>query len=461
MQDNHSKSNKEPKVNTRELIMEMLLLVEQKKEYSHVILKNVLDKYDYFDSVDKSFIKKIFEGTLERRIEIDYIISKFSTMPVNKLKPVIRNILRMSVYQIVFLDSVPDSAACNEAVKLTEMKKFHQLKGFVNGVLRNVARNKGNIEYPNRTKEPVRFLSVTYSMPEWIIELWIATYGVDRVAVMLESLLNKKSVSIRVSLGLSGDEKQKLIEKMEENGILVTKVPYLEYAYTIQNLEGLTKVPGFLEGEFTVQDVSSMLIGEIAACKMGDYIIDVCAAPGGKSIHLAEKLQNTGMVEARDLTENKVARIQENIDRMGLKNIKTFVFDALVVDALSVEKADIVIGDLPCSGLGVIGKKADIKYNVSKESLIEIIALQKQILQQVLNYVKPGGAFIYSTCTINRAENEDMVQWITENFPFKLESIDPYIPQILQNETTKNGYLQMLPGVHQADGFFMARLIRV
>ncbi|NTV78726.1 MAG: 16S rRNA (cytosine(967)-C(5))-methyltransferase, partial [Clostridiales bacterium] len=189
---------KETKINTRELIMEMLLLVEQKKEYSHVILKNVLDKYDYFENADKSFMKKIFEGTLERRIEIDYIISLFSSVPVNKLKPVIRTILRMSVYQIVFLDSVPDSAACNEAVKLAELKKFHQLKGFVNGVLRNVARNKGNIEYPSRTKEPVRFLSVTYSMPEWIIQLWMNAYGIETVTVMLESLLSEKKVSIRM-----------------------------------------------------------------------------------------------------------------------------------------------------------------------------------------------------------------------------------------------------------------------
>ena len=451
---------KETKINTRELIMEMLLLVEQKKEYSHVILKNVLDKYDYFDNADKSFMKKIFEGTLERRIEIDYIISLFSSVPVNKLKPVIRTILRMSVYQIVFLDSVPDSAACNEAVKLAELKKFHQLKGFVNGVLRNVARNKGNIEYPSRTKEPVRFLSVTYSMPEWIIQLWMNAYGIETVTVMLESLLSEKQVSIRMKPDLSGEQRQELIGKMENSGIVVTQSPYLDYAYRISNLEGLTKVPGFLEGFFTVQDVSSMLIGEIAACKEGDRIIDVCAAPGGKSIHLAEKLKNTGMVEARDLTENKVAKIQENIDRMGLKNIKALVYDALETDEKSFEKADIVIGDLPCSGLGVIGKKADIKYNVSKESLLEITQLQKQILKQVLNYVKPGGAFIYSTCTINKAENEDMVQWIIQNFPYGLESIDPYIPAILQSETTKCGYLQLLPGVHQTDGFFMARLIR-
>ncbi|NTV79436.1 MAG: 16S rRNA (cytosine(967)-C(5))-methyltransferase RsmB, partial [Clostridiales bacterium] len=307
---------------------------------------------------------------------------------------------------------------------------------------------------------PVRFLSVTYSMPEWIIQLWMNAYGIETVTVMLESLLSEKKVSIRMKPDLSGEQRQELIGKMENSGIVVTQSPYLDYAYRISNLEGLTKVPGFLEGFFTVQDVSSMLIGEIAACKEGDRIIDVCAAPGGKSIHLAEKLKNTGMVEARDLTENKVAKIQENIDRMGLKNIKALVYDALETDEKSFEKADIVIGDLPCSGLGVIGKKADIKYNVSKESLLEITQLQKQILKQVLNYVKPGGAFIYSTCTINKAENEDMVQWIVQNFPYELESIDPYIPAILQSETTKCGYLQLLPGVHQTDGFFMARLIR-
>ncbi|MDD2972831.1 MAG: 16S rRNA (cytosine(967)-C(5))-methyltransferase RsmB [Lachnospiraceae bacterium] len=448
------------KLNSRELIMEMLLEITSGREYSHIVIRNVLDKYDYLKTEEKAFMKRVCEGTLERMIQIDYVLNQFSNTKVNKMKPVIRTILRMSVYQILYMDAVPDSAACNEAVKLAERKKFHQLKGFVNGVLRNIARQKEQITYPAKAREIVPYLSVTYSMPEWIVEKWLQEYDGDTVEKILQGLLKEHGMSIRMDETLSVEEKQQLLEQMKQQGIQVEQHPYLPYAYTLKKVEGVSHLPGFGEGKLTIQDISSMLVCEVAGIQREDKILDVCAAPGGKSIHAACKLRGTGMVYARDLTDYKVALIQQNIDRMAYENIRAEVADALVHQTEYDNYADILYADLPCSGLGVMGKKRDIKYRVTPESLQDITKLQQSILHMVQNYVKPGGTLIYSTCTINRAENEKMVEWFTAQYPFHLESLDPFLTKEIQSETTAKGYLQLLPGVHETDGFFLARLKR-
>ena len=218
-------------------------------------------------------------------------------------------------------------------------------------------------------------------------------------------------------------------------------------------------LPGFAEGLFLVQDVSSMLIGEAASLKTGDTVIDVCAAPGGKSLHCAEKLLGSGRVIARDLTEKKVALIRENMERMQLSNIAAAVWDARKEKEEDKETADVLLADLPCSGLGIMGKKRDIKYHASAEGIAELICLQREILSTVWQYVKPGGTLIYSTCTVNPGENEENVRWFTENFPFTLESLAPFLPEALRAEE-KDGMLQLLPGIHATDGFFLARLKR-
>lgn len=450
----------EKTVNTRELVLDMLLEITSGREYSHIVIRNVLDKYDYLRAEEKSFMKRVCEGTLERMLQIDYVLNQFSNTKVNKMKPVIRNILRMSVYQILYMDAVPDSAACNEAVKLAERRKFHQLKGFVNGVLRNVARQKASIPYPKKEEGLVRFYSIQYSMPEWMIEKWLSEYEESTVEKMLQGLLQEHSVTIRMDETLEKTEKEQLLSRMKEQAILVTQHPYLPYAYSLEKLEGVGNLPGFSEGKVTIQDISSMLVSQAAGIQKGAHILDVCAAPGGKSLHAACKLRNTGMVLARDLTDYKVGLIQENIDRMGYENIQSAVADATIHQPSLDGQWDIVYADLPCSGLGVMGKKRDIKYKVTPQSLMEITKLQKSILHVVQNYVKPGGILLYSTCTINQEENEKMVEWLTQNFPFTLQNLNPYIPKQVQGETTEKGYLQLLPGIHETDGFFLARLRR-
>lgn len=425
-------------INTRELVLEILLMVNRDGEYSHVALRNVLGKYQYLDKKDRAFITRVSEGTLERMIELDYIINQYSKVKVNKMKPVIRAIIRSAVYQMKYMDSVPNSAVCNEAVKLAGKRGFQNLKGFVNGVLRSIDRNLGEIRLPERS-DRMAFLSVTYSMPEWILRQWLAVYDENTVERMLEDFLTDKPTSVRCNL--HNTSREDLIRKLREEGVTAEEHPVLPYALYLSGYDYLGALESFREGDFQVQDVSSMLVAEWAEPKEGDYIIDVCAAPGGKAIHLADKLDGTGQVEARDLTDYKVDMIRENTERTGLENIHAVRQDALVKDEESVEKADIVIADLPCSGLGVLGRKTDLKYKMTEKTQEGLAALQRNILSVVKDYVKPGGVLIYSTCTIHRAENEENAAWFKENFPeFCLEKEK-----------------QMLPGRDGSDGFYIAR----
>ena len=428
-------------VNTRELVLEMLIEIIEKNQYSHLILRDVLDKYQYLSKQERAFMTRLTEGTLEHLIELDYIIDSYSKTKVRKMKPMIRSILRMSVYQIKYMDSVPDSAVCNEAVKLAKRHGFGQLSGFVNGVLRNISRNISDVRYPDQ-KDMVRFLEVKYSMPQWIVKQWINDYGMEETEQILKGFDREKTLSIRTNTLKCTPEE--LRDKLKAEGVTVEPVKDLDYAFYISGFDYLKSLQSFEDGLFYVQDVSSMMAAELAAPKENDYVIDVCAAPGGKSTHLAEKLKGTGMVEARDLTDYKVDLIRDNIDRHELHNMKAVLMDATRYDEASVNKADVLICDLPCSGLGVLGRKTDIRYKISSEQEKELMELQRQILDTVHQYVKPGGTLVYSTCTIDKMENEDNVRWFA----------DKYKDFVLKEER------QLLPGQLGGDGFFLAKFIR-
>lgn len=456
-------------MNIRELIVDMLLEMEREGTYSSVLIRNVLDKYDYLEAQEKGFVKRVTEGTLERRLQIDYVIDAYSKVPVKKMKPFVRCLLRMSVYQLLFMDAVPDSAVCNEAVKLAVKHSFQNLKGFVNGVLRSIARNKEQLMtaeradtgfYPDKDREPVRFLSVVYSMPEEFVSMWIQEYGFEQTKRMLEAMLEVHPVTIRLRDDMEKEEQQQLLAKMKHSGVKVQSHPYIREAYLLTHLDGVQHLPGYEEGLFAVQDVSSMLSVECAGISKGNLVVDVCAAPGGKSMLAAQKLGGEGTVIARDISAEKAGLIQDNVARLGLTNIRVQVYDATLYDESLEQRADVVLADLPCSGLGILGKKRDIKYNVTGDMLKELVKLQRQILDTVWHYVKPGGVLLYSTCTIHRQENEDMVQWFVSNYPFEAEDISQYMSQIPEKKTAAEGYLQLLPGVHETDGFFIARLRR-
>lgn len=435
---------------SREIALDILMEILEKSGYSHIILRQALNKYQYLDKSERAFISRLVEGTLEYLLQIDYVIDSFSSTKIKKMKPVIRTILRMSVYQLLYMDRVPDSAVCNEAVKLSVKRKFTGLKGFVNGVLRNISRNKETLSWPNA--------SVRYSMPEWIVSMWEKEYGRETAVAMMESFLKNKKTTVRCNYANAAREE--ILKSLQKQEVIVAESGLSDAVLYLEKYDYLDRLEAFKKGWIQVQDLSSVFVGEAADPKKDDYVIDVCGAPGGKSIHIADKLNGTGLVEVRDLTAYKVDLIQQNIDRCGFKNIRTKVQDALILDQESIEKADIVIADLPCSGLGIIGRKPDIKYRLKPEDLKELASLQREILSVVQSYVKPGGKLVFSTCTVNKQENEENALWFLKEFPFDPLDLTGKLGDGISSETLKQGYIQLLPGIHPCDGFFLSAFVK-
>ena len=430
-------------VNVRKLIVETLNYNHNSNASVHFWIKLTLENYQYLDKRDRAFFTRVVEGTVEHEMEIDYILNYFSKTPVKRMDKEVRNILRMSVYQIKYMDSVPDSAAVNEAVKLIKKGKYKHLQGFVNGVLRNIVRNIDNMDYPDEKLKPYDYLEVKYSMPRWITGHWITEYGYEKTREICMAFYQERPNTIRHNT--SKCTKEELIASLEQEGIVVTPVEGMDYVFEISGYDHIAAIDAFQKGWFYVQDTSSMMVTEIADPKLGDYVVDVCAAPGGKSCHMADRLNGTGMVDSRDVSEDKVALIQQNMDRQGFTNMTVKVQDAMELDESVVNKADILICDVPCSGLGVMGKKVDIRYHMNQEDQQMLVALQRKIVDTCCAYVKEGGTLIYSTCTIHKDENEGNVAWFLQEHPqFELVSQE-----------------QMFPGTKYHDGFFIAKLKRV
>ena len=468
-------------VNIREIVLGILMEYDKDGGRKTTLLKDALEKYDYLETRDKAFIKRVVEGCLERNIQIDYVIDSFSKTEVKKMQPLIRSLIRMGTYQIMFMDSIPDSAACNEAVKLAQKHKFAGLKGFVNGVLRNISRNKDKIAYPDKSENAgADYLSVLYSVPVWLCKMWLNEYGFERTEGMLKFFLEPRPTVVRCTVSpAEGDtcssdieaataNAAKLKKELEDAGVVVKENPILPYALELEKTDNIKYLPGFADGRFVVQDVSSMLVNEIADPLKGRTVIDVCAAPGGKSMHAAQKVGSDGKVFSRDVSSAKKELIADNAMRLGLDNITIEVVDAKIHDDNMKRNADYLYLDVPCSGLGIIGRKSDIKQNIKKDKLTELTKLQWDIVKSCWDYVKVGGTMMYSTCTVNKAENEQMITRICNELPFEPMDITDVLPKyILENDkynikdTAKKGYIQLLPGEFGTDGFFIAKLKRV
>ncbi len=420
------------------------MALEREEIYSGVLLSGVLSKYDYLEQGEKAFIKRLFEGTTEQRIYLDYCIDRFSKTPVRKMKPLIRSLVRMSAYQIFFMDNVPDAAAVNEAVKICRKRSFGNLSGFVNAVLRNLSRGKADIPLPDEQKDPAFFLSVRYSVPRWMAEYFLGLYGVEGAERLLGALLEVHPVSIRVRTDATEEQISRFLADAERAGVQLKQSSIFDHIYLAEHLEGVASLPGYEEGLFTVQDASSALAVSAAGIRPGDLVVDACAAPGGKSLLACELTGPDGRVISRDRSEDKCDRILENAQRMGAQQLEAQVFDATESDPALQGKADVLILDVPCSGLGVLGKKRDIKYRITPESMEEVARLQEQIVDASWEMVRPGGILLYSTCTIGPRENEDQVRRILEKYPF---------------EAVTEGR-QFLPGTDPCDGFFYQVLRR-
>ena len=420
--------------------------------YSNLVLEGLMRKNE-LTGQERAFCTALFYGVVERRITLDWVLGRYSRQPVEKLSPAVRDILRMAVYQLLYMPSIPERAAVNEAVKETRAMRVSSASGYVNGVLRAFLRDGKKLALP---REPLAALSVQYAVPKALITLWRQGYGEETTRAILEGCQSPAPLFIRVNSQKTTAEA--LMEKLAEENITAEKTP-VENALRLEGAGDVTRLAAFREGLFHVQDLSSQKCAAALDVRPGHRVLDVCSAPGGKTFTLAERMEDTGSLLAMDLYPHRLKLVEDGAVRLGLRCIQTKANDAQIYDK-SLGVFDRILCDVVCSGYGVIGKKPEIKYRVTPQKQEEIVILQRTILDRAAEYVKPGGVLVFSTCTIAKEENEENMLWFMNNHPFKLESLDLYLPEELHSESTALGYLQLLPGVHKTDGFFIAKFRR-
>ena len=399
---------------------------------SHIVVNGAVRKYE-LTGQDRAFVSRLYLGVLERYVYLEYVINLYSKTKTKKMKPAIRNILMLSLQQMLFMDSVPDFAAVNEAGRLTRSCGLAGLVPFVNGVLRAAQR-----DFDKKEKEAQMPSWVKLSVPEWMYREVSEEYGKEKAEKFFKAALAEKE-GVCFSVNLNSILKELYEERITE---IIKMLEALGCSVSREEVPGCLRVKDFgsiedlvpwKAGMITVQDpsaVCSVLEGVkiLSKIKEDPFIIDVCAAPGGKSMIAAEHFP-AGRVLARDISQAKIDLINENTVRMGFENIETEVFDALVPDPELKEKADMVIADLPCSGIGVIGGKPDIKLRLKQGDIAQLAQKQRDILDVCGEYVRPGGILLYSTCTITKAENSDNRKWFSKNHPFKCVKEEQLLPE--------------------------------
>lgn len=417
--------------NARKIAVKALLSVEKDKAFSNLTLGSVFNDYPDLTTQDKALVSNIFYGVLDRKITLDYFLSKLVKTSLNKVKPFVLCVLRSALYQIVYLDKIPNSAAVNEAVKIVKSSKESYQSGFVNGVLRNFLRNPVSLPTGNTTDD----LSVIYSCPKWIVESFIKDYSLETAIELLKESLEAAPVYLRVNT-LKTDSKTlaNLLNEQGVNANLTETENALEISGGISPKENKL----FAEGYFHIQDLSSQKCATLLGAKENETVLDLCAAPGGKSFTIAQCMNNKGLLYSCDLYEHRTHLIFEGAKRLGIDVIKTKTLDASKPLQFE-ERFDAVLCDVPCSGLGIMRRKPDIKYNAA-ENLGELEKIQREILNNAATVVKKGGRILYSTCTLRRAENQETVRTFLEN----------HKNAVLKFEHT------FMPHVDKTDGFYTA-----
>ena len=462
----------------RDIVLDILTEHEKTGVFSHVIVKRTLDRYASLPLAQRSFIKRLSEGTIERRQEMDDIIAGLLRKPDMVIKTTVRCLLRMSIYQIYYMDSVPDFAACDEAVRILRKRHMNEYTGFVNGVLRSVCRQKqaridaagaqtGTSAADSTGAGAAAMTGAAPGstqagfIPGFVRQMWAEEFGDEKTEELVQAVMKVRPVCIRFDSRTGLEEREKIISDIRTLGANVEQGRWLPECWYLSHIPSVVSLPGFLEGKWTVQDESSQMAAHAAAPEklQGEHplILDLCAAPGGKTMHLS-CLRPDAEIIACDVSKKKTDLIRANIKRMRCANVSVREKDATVYEPDFAGRADLVICDLPCSGLGVMTRKRDIGANITQERITQLVTLQKKILQNAVRYVKPGGVLLYSTCTIDPMENEKVSAFISGRLGLAPDPLAPFLPEELPG--VKGHQVQLLPSVHGTDGFFMARFRR-
>ena len=436
-------------MNSRKIAVKVLNRITEEGAYSNIILSRELNESDLSDA-DKSLVTEIVYGTLRRLKTLDMIIDSF-VRDTSVMDKTILNILRIAIYQMHFLDKIPSYAAVNEAVELAKEISEKDSK-LVNGILRNFVKKNGSFDINFRNK--IDEISYKFSFEPWMIRMLFKQYGEEETLRILEGLNSVPMVTVRVN-DVKADYEE-VYEALEEEGYNIEEGFVCPEAIAITGGKSVEKNKLFAEGKITVQDESAMMVAPLLDIKEGETIVDLCAAPGGKTTHIAEILHNTGEVLAYDIHEQKLELIKENCQRLGLTNVKLNQMDATKLSADLINKADKILIDVPCSGSGIIRKKPEIKYNKKRKDLKDMVEVQRNIMKNAWEYLRQGGIMVYSTCTLNKEENEENVKWFAEKYKdAQIEKI--FVGRGKEFKYDKEGMLTILPNEYM-DGFFMAKI---
>jgi len=445
--------------NPREICLDILNQVEETDNHLDGLLTHAFKTYRHLTALDRAFLTELIYGVLRWRGRLDWTAEQFSHIPFEKIELKILNILRLGLYQILFLSKIPVSASVNESVKLAKRIRSKGGASFVNAVLRSVLRGKEELVYPDVEKDPSLYFSVVQSHPLWLIQRWIREMGVERT--MEICLFNNEISPLTLRTNTLRMKREDLIEKLKEKGLTPSPTVYSEEGIVLKEPPPISELPFHQEGFYVIQEEASQLVTSILDPRPEEINLDACAAPGGKTTHMAQRMGNRGRIYALDLSKEKLNSIEKRCHQLGVKMVKTIKGDATQPPPLVKQmKFDRVLADVPCSGFGTLRRNPDLKWKRKEEDIQRLSTLQSRILRGLAPLVKEGGVLVYSTCTVFIEENEKVVEeFLKENPQFQLDPITKVLPDKC-HPFIQNGYLKTFPPKDRMDGFFVARMMK-
>lgn len=445
------------KKSPRAISLDILNRIEETDRHPDDLLSDSFKRYRYLTPLDRAFLTELIYGVLRWRERLDWVIRHFSKVPFKKIELEILNILRLGLYQISFLTRTPASAAVNESVELAKKIRERGGGGFVNAILRSTLREKEEIPYPDLGKDPALHVSVVQSHPLWLVRRWIKELGPEETLKVC--MANNQISALTLRTNTLRIHREDLIEKLREKRLNPSPCSFSEEGILLKDPPPTSELPFLKEGLYIIQNEASQLVTFLLGPKAGERILDACAAPGGKTSHMAQKMRNEGEIYALDLNREKLNQLEESCRRLGIEMVKAMRGDAALT--LPIPRGlefDRVLADVPCSGFGTLRRNPDLKWRRGEEDIKRLSELQFSILSNLSGYLKAGGILVYSTCTVFHEENEDVVEkFLNEHSGFRLDRIveilsEKYYPFI------KNGYFKTFPPRDEMDGFFVARL---
>jgi 16S rRNA (cytosine967-C5)-methyltransferase len=446
--------------NPRAICLEILNRQGDPEAHADDLLADSFERYRHLTALDRAFLTELTYGVLRWRGRLDWAIQQLSNIPFQKIEPELVNVLRLGLYQILFLTRTPVSAAVNESVELAKKFRGKGGAGFVNAILRSLLRKEKEISYPDFDQDPALHIAVVHSHPLWLVRRWIKEIGVEETVRACEG--NNRIPPLTLRTNTLKVTRRELLEKLKEQGLSPVLTPFAEDGICLEASPPTSELPFLKEGYHIIQDEASQLVTSILAPEPGERILDACAAPGGKTTHIAQRMKNQGVILAIDLIRDRLARIDEGCRRLGVEIVRTKAGDAThTLPLLKGAEFDRVLADVPCSGLGTLRKNPDLKWKRRERDIDRLSELQSSILENVSRYLKTGGVLVYSTCTVFREENESVVEkFLTGHSEFRLEEMDRILPE-KHATLIENGYFKTFSLREEMDGFFAARLLRM